>query len=41
VAKGAERLRITPSPLHDDAMMDHLVEALNRVWHNLGIRKAA
>jgi 5-aminolevulinate synthase len=41
VAKGSERLRITPSPLHDDAMMDKLVEALATVWHSLGIKKAA
>jgi len=41
VPKGSERLRITPGPLHDDAMMDRLVEALSSIWHNLGIRKAA
>jgi 5-aminolevulinate synthase len=41
VPKGTERLRITPGPLHDDAMMDRLVEALAAVWHNLGIKKAA
>ena len=41
VPKGAERLRITPTPLHDDAMMDRLVASLIEVWKSLGIRKAA
>jgi len=41
VPKGGERLRITPTPLHDDAMMDRLVAALVDVWGSLGIRKAA
>ena len=37
VPKGKERLRFTPSPLHDDKMMDHLVNSLKRVWKKLGI----
>ncbi len=37
VAKGAERLRITPSPYHDDVLIDHLAEALLQVWDELGL----
>lgn len=32
VPVGTERLRITPSPFHDDELMDQLVEALRTVW---------
>jgi len=35
VARGAERLRITPTPAHDDAAMDRLVTALVDVWTTL------
>jgi 5-aminolevulinate synthase len=37
VPKGAERLRITPSPYHDDRLIDALAEALVDVWQRLDL----
>ena len=40
VPKGTERLRFTPSPLHTDAEIEHLVEALTVLWKQCAIAHA-
>ncbi|HEY0281624.1 MAG TPA: 5-aminolevulinate synthase [Rhizomicrobium sp.] len=41
VPRGKERLRFTPSPLHSNKMMDTLVQALDEVWTDHHLQRAA
>jgi len=39
VPKGTERLRFTPSPDHTDEMMDHLVQAMDRLFTHCNVAR--
>ena len=41
VARGTERLRFTPTPLHSDSDMDELISALREVWSFHGLKAVA
>ncbi len=41
VPRGEERLRITPTPLHTDTMIDDLIYALKLTWKKLKLKHAA
>jgi 5-aminolevulinate synthase len=41
VPKGTERLRFTPSPLHSDSDVDHLVAALSELWKQCAVSHVA
>ena len=41
VARGTERLRFTPSPLHSDADIDRLVAALSEIWSHCALARVA
>jgi 5-aminolevulinate synthase len=40
VPKKTERLRITPTPFHSDADIDHLVGALHQLWSRCALSRA-
>jgi 5-aminolevulinate synthase len=41
VARGTERLRITPGPTHTDADIDRLVAALSEIWSHCALARVA
>jgi 5-aminolevulinate synthase len=40
VPRGTERLRITPTPFHNDRLVEDLANALREVWDRVGLSRA-
>ncbi|MDT8855892.1 5-aminolevulinate synthase [Paracoccaceae bacterium Fryx2] len=40
VPRGTERLRFTPSPVHDSKQIDHLVKAMDVLWGHCALNRA-
>ena len=40
VPRGTERLRFTPSPVHDARQIDHLVGAMDSLWRHCALNRA-
>lgn len=40
VPRGTERLRFTPSPVHDPKQIDHLVHAMDALWSRCALNRA-
>ena len=40
VPRGTERLRFTPSPVHDAGQIDHLVKAMDALWRHCALNRA-
>ena len=40
VPKGTERLRFTPSPVHDSGMIDGLIKAMDTLWAQCALNRA-
>ncbi|MXU65700.1 5-aminolevulinate synthase [Oceanomicrobium pacificus] len=41
VPRGTERLRFTPSPVHDGKMTDHLLRAMDSLWSHCELSRSA
>jgi 5-aminolevulinate synthase len=40
VPRGTERLRFTPSPVHDSLQIDHLVKGMDMLWSRCALNRA-